>query len=66
MSHVGYIKFIDVWFLVTTVFIFASLLEFALVNVIFRSAKYGGEWGSMGSMGEVEETGVKGERVEGN
>ena len=41
MSHVGYIKFIDVWFLVTTVFIFASLLEFALVNVIFRSAKYG-------------------------
>ena len=40
MSHVGYIKFIDVWFLACTTFIFASLFEFALVNVIFRSAKW--------------------------
>ena len=52
MSHVGYIKFIDVWFLVTTVFIFASLLEFALVNVIFRSTKYVGAGGGGGNRGK--------------
>ena len=33
---VNYVKFIDIWFLACTCFIFLSLLEFAVVNTIWR------------------------------
>ena len=33
---VNYVKFIDIWFLSCTCFIFLSLLEFAVVNTIWR------------------------------
>ena len=36
LPKVSYIKFIDIWFLVCTCFIFFSLMEFALVNIISR------------------------------
>merc|ERR1719237_1118541 len=36
LPKVSYIKFIDIWFLVCTCFIFFSLIEFALVNIISR------------------------------
>jgi len=36
VSRVQYIKFIDIWFLTSTIFIFTSLIEFALVNSIDR------------------------------
>ena len=36
MSRVHYIKYIDIWFLVSTFFIFLSLVEFAIVNSIQR------------------------------
>ena len=36
LTQVSYIKFLDIWFLSCTFFIFASLLEFALVNTIWR------------------------------
>ena len=36
VSKVQYIKYIDIWFMTSTIFIFSSLLEFALVNSIVR------------------------------
>ena len=36
VSRVHYIKYIDIWFLVSTFFIFLSLVEFAIVNSIQR------------------------------
>ena len=36
VSRVVYIKWIDIWFLVSTIFIFLSLVEFAIVNSIQR------------------------------
>lgn len=36
VSKVQYIKYIDIWFMTSTIFIFLSLLEFALVNSIVR------------------------------
>ena len=36
VSNIAYLKFIDIWFLVATLFIFTSLLEFALVNFLSR------------------------------
>ena len=36
VSRVHYIKYIDIWFLVSTFFIFLSLVEFAVVNSIQR------------------------------
>ena len=36
VSKVQYIKYIDIWFMTSTIFIFCSLLEFALVNSIVR------------------------------
>ena len=36
VSRVHYIKYIDIWFLVSTFFIFLSLVEFAIVNSIHR------------------------------
>ena len=40
---VNYVKFIDIWFLACTCFIFLSLLEFAVVNTIWRR-KYDLTW----------------------
>ena len=39
----SYIKYIDIWFVVCTCFIFFSLLEFSLVNIIWRR-KYVVKW----------------------
>ncbi|TDG50439.1 hypothetical protein AWZ03_003028 [Drosophila navojoa] len=36
LSKVSYVTMSEVWFLVCTVFIFGSLMEFAFVNTIFR------------------------------
>jgi hypothetical protein len=36
LPKVSYVKYIDVWFLVCTLFIIASFLEFAFVNSISR------------------------------
>ena len=36
VSKVQYIKYIDIWFMTSTIFIFFSLLEFAIVNSIVR------------------------------
>ena len=36
VSRVQYVKFIDIWFITSTIFIFASLVEFAVVNSIER------------------------------
>ena len=36
LPKVNYVKFIDIWFLTCTCFIFFSLLEFAIVNTIWR------------------------------
>ncbi|KAH8294959.1 hypothetical protein KR018_004737 [Drosophila ironensis] len=36
LSKTGYVTMSEVWFLVCTVFIFGSLVEFAFVNTIFR------------------------------
>ncbi len=36
LPKVNYVTYIDIWFLVCTVFIFASLMEFAFVNTISR------------------------------
>ena len=36
LPKVNYIKSLDIWFIVCTLFIFASLLEFAFVNTLAR------------------------------
>ncbi|EDV42044.2 uncharacterized protein Dana_GF17199 [Drosophila ananassae] len=36
LSKTGYVTMSEVWFLVCTIFIFGSLVEFAFVNTIFR------------------------------
>ena len=38
-TQVSYIKMLDYWFFGCTLFIFASLIEFAVVNTIYRKVR---------------------------